>query len=238
MLSRIKDRLGVAGIVVAIVALVAAVAGTAFAALPGLNSKQKKQVTLIAQTQANKAVKAIAALPGPAGPQGAKGDAGPKGEKGEKGEEGEPGEPGKPGSPWTAGGTLPSGATETGSWAVGIQFSGSQSERLVSLSFPVPLATPLDSGHVHFLNKAGKEVVNGEEKTSTVCLGSVAQPSAAVGHLCVYSGEGAGVTGSNERIADPTNVFAGSGAGTAGAVLKLELGEQHLQSGTFAVTAP
>ena len=57
---------------------------------------------------------------GPAGPAGANGKdgaQGPEGPQGEEGEKGEPGEEGPEGSPWTAGGVLPSGETETGSWA-------------------------------------------------------------------------------------------------------------------------
>jgi hypothetical protein len=87
---------------------------------------------------------------GPHGPAGAAGKDGPQGEKGENGANGESvtskaltvndnaceklggaefkvgtgtaayGCNGKDGSPWTAGGTLPKGATETGEWAVGV----------------------------------------------------------------------------------------------------------------------
>ena len=65
---------------------------------------------------------------GPAGPagangkDGAQGDKGPEGQQGLQGKQGEPGpegEKGEEGSPWTAGGTLPSGETETGIWAFG-----------------------------------------------------------------------------------------------------------------------
>ena len=45
MFSKLHERLGTAGFVVAIVALVAALAGTAFAAA-GLNGKQKKEVKI------------------------------------------------------------------------------------------------------------------------------------------------------------------------------------------------
>lgn len=174
MLSRMHQKLGTAGFVVAIVALVVALTGAAFAA-GGLTKQQEKQVTKIAKKYAGKPGK-----PGPAGPQGpagapgAKGDTGPKGdrgEKGEKGDRGERGEEGLEGSPWTAGGVLPSGETETGTWSVGIAQAASQSTK--PLSFNIPLATAPTA--VHF----------GEEET-TECPGNVANPEAAPGNVCVY----------------------------------------------------
>ena len=93
---RLHNRLGTAGFLIAIVALVAAVAGTAFAAA-GLNSKQKKEVRKIA--------KSVAGAPGAPGAAGANGLNGAGGAAGPEG------------APWTAGGTLPSGQTETGTWS-------------------------------------------------------------------------------------------------------------------------
>ena len=66
------------------------------------------------------------------------------------------------GSPWTAGGVLPKGATETGTWAYGplsafvyevegkvhVDSSGSA---WVSFPFSVPLKEGLDSEHIHFV---------------------------------------------------------------------------------------
>jgi hypothetical protein len=92
MLSKLHQRLGTAGFVIAIVALIAALAGTAFAAA-GLNSTQKKQVTKIAKKYAGKP-----GAPGPAGtvgPQGAKGDTGAKGDPGQNGKDGSEGPAGK-----------------------------------------------------------------------------------------------------------------------------------------------
>jgi hypothetical protein len=91
MLTRIHNRLGTAGLVVAVIALVAALAGTALAAT-GLNSTQKKEVKKIAKQFAGKP-----GATGPAGPQGAAGGTGAKGEQGEKGDKGDPGEPGTAG---------------------------------------------------------------------------------------------------------------------------------------------
>jgi hypothetical protein len=79
MLSKLRDRLGAAGLVVAIVALIAALAGTAFAAA-GLNGKQKQEVTKIAKNYAGK--------PGANGATGANGANGAKGDKGDTGPQG------------------------------------------------------------------------------------------------------------------------------------------------------
>ncbi len=87
MFSRIHNKLGGAGLVVAIVALVAAVAGTAFAAAK-LNGTQKGEVEKIAKKWAKK-------IPGPAGAKGDTGPAGTKGDQGAKGDTGASGPDGK-----------------------------------------------------------------------------------------------------------------------------------------------
>ena len=73
MFSRMHDKLGTAGLVVAIVALVFAMVGGAYAA-GGLTKQQEKQVTKIAKKYAGK--------PGAQGPQGPQGPAGLVGAKG------------------------------------------------------------------------------------------------------------------------------------------------------------
>jgi hypothetical protein len=86
---------------------------------------------------------------------------------------------GPEGDPWTAGGTLPAGATETGRFnAVGRP--DEKDGRLVAVSFPIPLAAALDGDHAHFvpLSEQGGSV--------TACPGSTENPKAASGHLCVY----------------------------------------------------
>lgn len=92
MLSRIHNKLGTAGLVVAVIALVAALAGTAIAAA-GLNSKQKKEVTKIAKKYAGK--NGAPGATGPAGPQGPKGDTGAAGKDGTNGTNGTDGKNGK-----------------------------------------------------------------------------------------------------------------------------------------------
>jgi hypothetical protein len=103
MISRIREKLGPAGFVVAVVALVAALAGGAYAASGALTGKQKKEVEKIAKKVSKPGAPGTAGAPGapgatgpvgPGGPAGAKGDAGVKGDPGAAGAAGQPGPPG------------------------------------------------------------------------------------------------------------------------------------------------
>jgi collagen triple helix repeat protein len=233
--SRLREPFGKAGLTVAVIALVFAMLGGAYAA-GKLTSKQKKEVEKIAkkfQGTGPAGAQGPAGANGKDGAQGPKGDAGSQGIQGEKGDKGAKGETG---SPWTAGGTLPSGKTETGAWSV----AGSGAP-VVSIPFSLPLAASLNAGHVHYINAAGKEVEGATEKTSTVCLGSDSNPTAAAGHLCVYVGSEFNASSANEAIADPSSDLINApvtGASKAGAVVQLSLGSPGLVAGTYAVTAP
>ncbi|HEY5193273.1 MAG TPA: collagen-like protein [Solirubrobacteraceae bacterium] len=196
----------------------------------------------------------IAGSQGPAGAPGAKGETGPAGLAGSAGPAGAKG---APGSPWTAGGTLPSKATETGVWAFGLVPPGTNVTTLrVSISFPIQLAGGLsgagcetvepnpqphvaDTCQVHYINAAGKEAIEaGEEVTSTACTGSTASPTAAPGNLCVYTTRLTAATSLNRSIASPENAVETPGTGTAGAYIKFENAEEESQGwGTWAVTA-
>ncbi|MBS1893718.1 MAG: collagen-like protein [Actinobacteria bacterium] len=94
------------------------------------------------------------------------------------------------GSPWAVGG-LPKGATETGSWA----FTGSAADGGVfaPISFSVPLRAAItETSKVHVVTGA-----------TTECPGSVTNPKALEGNLCVYIGEVEGAT--YEYIAELEN---------------------------------
>ncbi len=152
---------------------------------------------------------------------------------------------GKEGSPWTAGGTLPSGSTETGTWAIGplateeVISSGNPS---LLASFPVPLKAPLGGEHVHVINLAGEEVIFEEEKGKAVpqkaneCPGSAAAPTAEPGNFCVYEFGVSKVELVSQAIVPAAG---GEGAGTTGAVVE-RLNEKigGAAYGTWAVTAP
>lgn len=335
MFSKLHERLGTAGLAVAIVALVAALAGTAVAASGGLSGKQKKEVEKIAKKYAGK--NGAAGPAGPAGSAGAAGAAGKDGKNGTNGTNGQsvtvnsytgpecaesPGEEGaeftngsgtgfacngKEGSPWTAGGTLPSNKTETGSWSTLGVLVGGPAATSVPISFNIPLAQELETSKVHFvfgevesaegtgnttnnsknvtgvvltlnefkhemelvgtgipaealilnveaeaeegkfkllLNKKATATGTGvtlkgqRPTTPAACTGTVSEPKAAQGHLCVYAGGilGGG-TGTLHTIAK--NDGTGTGASKSGAALILEsLSETVSAVGSWAVTAP
>jgi hypothetical protein len=213
---------------------------------------------------------------GSAGPAGAKGEtgaggatgpAGSQGEKGTPGNEGPEGNDGKEGSPWTAGGTLPSGKTETGTW--GARFEGTaEAFSFSSISFPIPLAASLtDKGpgeeHTYYVTleeqkeeKGQKDPAGceGEPKPGEKVKGTVENPQAAKGNLCLYEGGFQVPAGERTRelgvtaIIRPEGEMVGdggvkSGAGTAGAVATIHYAEgaeteAAALQGTWAVTAP
>jgi hypothetical protein len=156
---------------------------------------------------------------------------------------------GPQGSPWTAGGTLPPSSaagcpcTETGVWLLvkaGIAMRA-------NISFTIPLAASLDDAHVHYINIAGKEVRLNEEEvpvesTSTACLGTVADPKATSGNLCVYAKTNSAehtLWAYSEAIFDPAQgafqSFEGGSAGKSGAIITVP-GEGNSGFGTWAVT--
>jgi hypothetical protein len=84
------------------------------------------------------------------------------------------------GSPWTAGGTLPKGASEYGMW-VAVASAGIGAE---GVGFNIPLAS---APSVHYINANKMELTPTGEQVSTVCTGSAASPTAPTSTLCVYA---------------------------------------------------
>ena len=154
-----------------------------------------------------------------------KGRTGPAGSTGERGEAGEAGEAGKDGSPWAAGGTLPSGKTETGTWAF---VSNTEGPIRVPLSFSIPTAEPLKPT----LGKGPVELLEPKEEdpshTHPNCPGTVSKPEANPGFICVYS----------ETPEDP--LTSQGPVRTSGVVLIFESKSTSPKTdeGTWAVTAP
>jgi hypothetical protein len=217
----IREPFGAAGLVVAIVALVAALGGGAYAASGGLNGKQKKEVAKIAKRFAGK--------------PGARGATGPAGAKGATGAPGAPGQTG-----FTA--TLPSGATETGTWSVfASKVEGFMFPKTVgSISFPIPLAAKGAQGSAFVFNKA--DTANRVFGNSG-CSGSVEVPTAPKGVLCIYTSEEDRENVVGKIVpSDPSGGVANFGrAGTLlnGLAFAKEPAEVHgIFSGTWAVTAP
>jgi hypothetical protein len=177
---------------------------------------------------------------GPAGAAGAKGETGASGAQGVEGKEGKagtngtPGTNGKPGSPWAAGGTLPPGSTETGAWNI---ISGSanyccEDQSLTTISFPIPLAAPLGKSEAIVVTVEEQE---GKKTPPAACTGTVENPTAEAGHLCVYQSAEVtlGPIASLKLGLSSEGSFHG-GASTAGAVLASSENEQD--EGTWAVT--
>ncbi|MGH2880064.1 MAG: hypothetical protein ACRDK4_10725 [Solirubrobacteraceae bacterium] len=133
------------------------------------------------------------------------------------------------GSPWTAGGTLPVGSTETGSWSFGplSEAASPSKEAFVPVaSFSIPLAAALDVSHVHYI-KMG-------ETAPTGCTGGTSEkPTAESGNLCVYATLEEQVKGI--QIENP-GIFGEEGAGTTGAWLLFNLSGEAFGIGTWAVT--
>jgi hypothetical protein len=265
--KRFRDRLGAngPGLTVAVIALVFALVGGAFAASGGLTGKQKKEVIKIAKQYAGKPGPAGAqGSPGAKGDKGDTGSQGPEGKPGEKGKDGKDGtsvvvspEPkgancaeggskfvagvtttfacnGKEGSPWTAGGVLPPKATETGTFSVqgSSEDPGDVNGLFTTISFPIPLKEPIDAAHIKLLPQF---------PVPAECNGTVENPKAQPGYLCIYQGgESAGTF--RERVEPPGSLFSEelSGTGTSGARLRFEppTEEFAFANGSFAVTAP
>jgi hypothetical protein len=265
MISRIREKLGPAGLVVAVVALVAALAGGAYAASGALTGKQKKEVEKIAKKVSKP------------GSPGAPGPAGPTGPAGAPGAKGDPGTPGTNGTNGTNG-TSVTGTSFTGEKGPckegGVEFksaspvsyacngekaagggfpatlppgasekgvwhfvSNGESEQFEAISFPIPLAAA-DAAAMQF------EIL-GQEAAGTVnCPGTSEEPKAAAGFLCVYTAKyGSPTPGLPKDVYKPlaseTPMVEEKGVISSGTLLFFESQDATKRlSGSFAVTAP
>lgn len=200
MFSAVRGRFTYANVVMTL-ALVFAMTGGAYAAKHYLITSTKQ-----ISPKVLKQLKGKNGSPGATGPQGLQGSTGSAGKDGTNGTSGKDGvsvasstEP--PGANCKAGGskfvatngttyacngengqtgfteTLPSGKTEKGTWAMQTTAGYNQ---FLAVSFPIPLA------------KAPKEVhiVHAKGTAPSQCAGgSVSEPKASAGNLCVYEGE-------------------------------------------------
>jgi hypothetical protein len=92
---------------------------------------------------------------------------------------GSEGKTGKEGSPWTDKGTLPEGATETGTYAIRKVDNGEDEFAVASISFPIPLAA--DGKETQFFATGAS--------LSPGCKGTPQKPEAEPGVLCVFEGK-------------------------------------------------
>jgi hypothetical protein len=145
--------------------------------------------------------------------------------------EGEQGEAGEEGSPWTAGGTLPPGATETGTW--GGSFTN---EDLLPATFSIPLAAPITDlpSHAPVVPPDGN---NANCDDGVAPPASASNPEADPGYFCVFVG-GFTSGGSVLLVANPASPSLEAGASKAGGLLEVGSSGADVGWGTWAVTAP
>ncbi len=161
---------------------------------------------------------------------------------------GKEGEDGEEGSPWTKLGTLPPGATETGTWAfnggvqkITVEVEGQKEEVtvgdtegiLVPISFPIPFPFNIKAAHVHYVTGP---VFPG---TSPCAANGASAPKADPGELCIYQSGSEGLEnatfGGAFKFATHTSTQAG--AALAGATLRFDpTGGVAYGAGSFAVT--
>jgi hypothetical protein len=249
MFSAIRRRIHLTpSTVIATLALVLAMSGGAYAASKYVitSTKQISPKVLKSLKGANgkngaagPAGPAGAAGAGTAGAAGPQGPAGPGGAAGTAGTNGTNGKDGKNGTTGFTE-TLPSKKTETGTWAFGPL--PAETNQIAVASFPIPLSKSLDGSHVHLINSSGEELHFEKPATApTECgspVGTVLEPKAEPGNLCVYIASLSEAAGFSEGIVNPEGA---RGAGATGALLTVAgLPAEHLESGhgTWAVTAP
>jgi hypothetical protein len=240
MFSKLHERLGTAGLIIAVVALVAALTGTAFAAA-GLNSKQKKEVKKIAKQFAGKP--GAAGAKGDTGPEGKQGPVGKEGPQGKEGPEGEEGPEG-PAGPFVQ--TVPSEKSLKGAWSAAQNGEFSPTLTPISFQFPVSPAPTMvivrESGEVGFrVTPTGftfpGDFLSSEEAIEVFCPGTAAAPSAEPGFLCVYTTKeenlevGFPLSALTSGWANPT-AFGASVPASVEATF-----ESGMARGTWAVTA-
>jgi hypothetical protein len=272
--QKIRQHLTPSG-VIALLALVFAIAGTSFAATGGGSGKATASTTFATVAKSKAKPKTKAGPRGPAGPKGAtgatgpagavgsagpagstgatgaagSGSAGPQGPQGPQGEKGDQGVPGTPGTNGTTGftETLPPEKTETGTWAVA---ASELHERHVHvpISFAIPL--PAASSKAFFFDEAETEARHfGSSgcKLGPTNTGTVAEPMAPLGTLCVFAADLETSEASFEGVVPPTGQLV-IGYSPTGALLRFagesrEKGSSEEEGavrgfGTWAVTAP
>jgi hypothetical protein len=138
------------------------------------------------------------------------------------------GDKGDTGDPWTAGGTLPAGATQTGTYFAsgdsGSVYSGAF--LIAPISFPIPVASSVPAGNVIFVS-------GGSDPT---CTGTVTNPTAPEGHLCIYQQAGGNSVFVGVYEPDDSSPEV-PGATPTGALLAFGLtGASGFSYGTWAVT--
>lgn len=149
---------------------------------------------------------------------------------------GEKGKEGPEGEPWTAGGTLPEGASERGQWIIATS-GETLGFRSTAISFPIPLAASLAESQVHLIGveEGAGELNEAAAIKSGECTGTWEHPGAKSKNLCVFTKpEG---SASNLTTTESTESSASGGAGVSGAILNYTLGSGvFVLKGSWVVT--
>lgn len=279
MFLRIRSRITYAN-VAATLALLFAMSGGAYAAGKYLITSTKQiKPSVLKSLQGKAGAKGPSGASGPAGPagpagtagagtpgtQGGTGPQGPAGVKGESGTTGAPGKEGKEGSPWTAGGTLPSGKTETGTWTAAMPPLTGAISFQVPISFSIPLTKDGKTAFYFAANQVESEEFGVDSETHADCrveagepkcvdtgchwnlTGNSAPEAKLAGALCVF--EQFGEMASEIELTEVRTSFlvpgnpGERGYGPAGAYLQIEkkatgAPEAVTAAGAYAVTAP
>ncbi len=149
------------------------------------------------------------------------------------------GKEGKPGS-IHPGETLPSEASETGTWAVSMNKPSCCGYLTASspISFTVPLKTEIPAANVHLIGAGENGTGGGTCPTSS----SVEKPEAEPGNLCIFIGFAENVEG--YLLLNPAKVAEGHPGEVPAATTGIDFGlhaekeqEPLLAVGTWAVTA-
>lgn len=186
-------------LIVAIVALVVACTGTAVAVQSLVTSAQIKNGTIRLKDLSPATRKAVIGDIGPTGAKGATGANGAKGATGATGAKGATGAAGTAGTSLFDGGSIPSGKTITGAWGgryIAAVEGNQQNSYLLSVSFPLPAPVKLKDSDVQF----GASTAGPVGDADPACTGSVANPTAPAGKVCLYVNEGPNGTRSNSTL--------------------------------------
>jgi len=232
MFSKVRSRINYANVASTLAVLFSMTGGAYAAKHYMITSTSQISPKVLKALQSQQGPAGAAGAPGTAGAKGetgpagtpgtsgAKGPAGPPGPAGEEGAEGEKGEP------WTAGGTLPKGATEKGIWAADGPPSGGSffNATQASISFNIPLKTA-PTLHIIHLN----------EQPPAGCKGTPLEPEAEPGNLCIFVSNSKSVLAMG-ALSPQTGAFGEAGTAGADLVVLPETPENAFAYGTWAVT--
>lgn len=209
-----------------------------------ITGKQIKDGTIQLKDLSASAKKSLRGAQGPRGPQGESGTPGPQGLQGPPGNPGTPGakgDTGDPGASLFSATTLPSGVTVRGAWGgryIAAIPGSQQNSYLLTYSFPLRAPQNLSDTDVQFGAATAAPVGDADP----ACTGSVANPTAPAGKVCIYVEEATRsnttLTGFKLRAASGTSNAADSygfevrmvDGGTVPGTMRAE--------GTWAYTAP